>query len=170
MPSSIATKQADAPPSARLFRTVILLKGLNGLVEIFGGIALWLLGPGRIINGVYRITQDKLSKDPHELVAKHLRDAASHLSVSGEHFMAAYLLINGVVKVVLVLALQRGKLWAYPLAMAVFGCLVAYQLYRFTFTHGVGLILLSAFDLLLIWLVWREYRIAKKGRPADRAA
>src|ERR1700760_710099 len=116
MPSPITTKQADAPPSARLFRTVILLKGLNGLVEIFGGIALLLLGPGRIINGVYRITQDKISKDPNELVAKHLRDAASHLSVSGEHFMAAYLLINGLVKVVLVVALQRGQLWAYPLA------------------------------------------------------
>ena len=57
---------------------------------------------------------------------------------------------------------------AYPLAMGVFGCLVAYLVYRFTFTHGVGLILLSAFDLLLIWLVWREYRVAKS--PADRAA
>ena len=168
MPPPRATGQTNSQPPARLFRAVVVLKGLDGLVEVFGGIALWLLGPGRIINGVYRITQDKISENPHELVATHLRDAASHVSVSGNHFMAAYLFINGVVKVVLVLALLRGKLWAYPLAMAVFGCLVAYLVYRFTFTHGVGLILLSAFDLLLIWLVWREYQVAKS--PADRAA
>ncbi len=170
MPPSLATRQANAPLPARLFRTVLVLKGLDGLVEVFGGIALWLVGPGRIINGVYRITQDKISENPHELVATHLRDAASHISVSGDHFMAAYLFINGIVKVVVVLALLRGKLWAYPLAMAVFGCLVAYQLYRFTFTHGVGLILLTAFDLLLLWLVWREYQATKKSRPADGVA
>jgi uncharacterized membrane protein len=163
-------RQANAPPPNRLFRTVLVLKGLDGLIEVFGGIMLWVLGPGRIINGIYRITQDKISENPHELVATHLRSAASHISVSGDHFMAAYLLINGVVKVVVVLAVLRGKLWAYPLAMAIFGCLVAYQLYRFTFTHGIGLILLSAFDLLLIWLVWREYEAAKKSGPADRAA
>jgi uncharacterized membrane protein len=164
MPPPLATRQANAPPPAPLFRTVLLLKGLNGLVEIFGGVTLWLLGPGRIINGVYRITQDKISEDPHEFVAAHLRHAASHISLSGDHFMAAYLFINGAIKVVVVLALLRGKLWAYPLAVAVFGCLVAYQLYRFTLTHGVGLILLSAFDLLLIWLIWREYQ-ATKARP-----
>jgi uncharacterized membrane protein len=161
MPPSLATRQANAPPAARLFRTVLLVKGLDGLVEIVGGITLWLLGPGRLINGVYRVTQSKLSKDPNELVATHLRHAASHISVSGDHFMAAFLLINGVIKVMVVLAVLRGKLWAYPLAIAVFGCLVAYQLYRFTFTHGVGLILLTAFDLLLIWLLWHEYLAAK---------
>ena len=162
MSPSLATRQTNAPPPGRLFRAVVVLKGLDGLVEVFGAIALWLLCPGRIINGVYRITQDKIGENPHELVATQLRHAASHISVSGNHFMAAYLFINGVVKVVLVLALLRGKLWAYPLAMAVFGCLVAYLVYRFTFTHGVGLILLAAFDLLLIWLVWREYHAAKE--------
>lgn len=162
MSPSLATRQTNAPHPGRLFRAVVVLKGLDGLVEVFGAIALWLLSPGRIINGVYRITQDKIGENPHELVATQLRHAASHISVSGNHFMAAYLFINGVVKVVLVLALLRGKLWAYPLAMAVFGCLVAYLVYRFTFTHGVGLILLAAFDLLLIWLVWREYHAAKE--------
>jgi uncharacterized membrane protein len=170
MPPPLATRQATGPPENRLFRTVLVLKGLNGLVEVFGGIALLLLGPGRILDVVYRITQDRISEDPHELVATHLRSAASHISVSGDHFMAAYLFINGVVKVIVVLAVLRGKLWAYPLAMVIFGCLVAYQLYRFTFTHGIGLILLTAFDLLLIWLVWREYQHAKKPIAAGAAA
>jgi uncharacterized membrane protein len=161
MPPALATRQANVLPDAGLFRTVLVVKGLDGLLEIFGAITLWLLGPGRIIDFIYRITQSKINEDPHELVATHVRHAASHISVSGDHFMAAYLLINGVVKVVVVLAVLRGKLWAYPLAIAVFGCLVVYQLYRFTFTHGTGLLLLTAFDLLLIWLVWREYRVAK---------
>jgi uncharacterized membrane protein len=40
----------------------------------------------------------------------------------------------------------------------VFGAFIVYQLYRFTFTHGIGLIALSVFDLVVIWLIWLEYR------------
>jgi uncharacterized membrane protein len=48
----------------------------------------------------------------------------------------------------------------------VFGAFILYQLYRFTFTHGLGLIALSAFDLLVIWLVYLEYRALKRGSRA----
>jgi uncharacterized membrane protein len=40
----------------------------------------------------------------------------------------------------------------------VFGAFIAYQLYRFTFTHSIGLIALSLFDFAVIWLIWLEYR------------
>ena len=61
-------------------------------------------------------------------------------------------------KLLLVGALLRRKLWAYPIAMIAFGAFILYQLYRFTFTHSIGLIALSVFDLAVIWLIWLEYR------------
>lgn len=146
----------------RLFRIGISLKLLDGAIETIGGILLWIIGPDSIINWVFRITQDQINEQPNDFVSNHLRDAALHISLSGEHFMAVYLFLHGVVKVIVVLALFRNKMWAFPLSLAVFGGFVVYQLYRFTHTHAIGLLLLSAFDLAVVWLIWMEYRAARK--------
>lgn len=152
---------SSRPLRERLFHAGISLKLLDGVLEALGGIALWAIGPWSLIDWVFRITRDEISEDPNDFVATHLRHAATHISLSGEHFMAAYLFIHGVVKIVVVLALFRNKLWAYPLSIAVFGAFIVYQIYRFTITHSITLILLSAFDLAVLCLIWLEFRAAK---------
>jgi len=47
------------------------------------------------------------------------------------------------------------------------GIFILYQLYRFSHTHSLGLLVLSAFDLFVASLVWREYRAQK--HHADNA-
>jgi len=84
--------------------------------------------------------------------------------VSGKHFMAIYLLSHGVVKMFAVVALLKNKLWGYPLSIVIFGGFIVYQIYRFTLTGGIGLIALTVFDLVVICLIWLEYR-AVKSRP-----
>jgi uncharacterized membrane protein len=142
----------------RLFRISVALKGLHAVLEIIGGIALWVVSQGFILRAIELLTQDEIAEDPRDLFANYLLDAARHLSLSSQHFAAYYLLSHGVTKAFLVGALLKSKLWAYPLALIVFGAFIAYQLYRFTFTHSIGLIALSLFDLIVIWLIWLEYR------------
>ncbi len=36
---------------------------------------------------------------------------------------------------------------------------IAYQMYRFSYTHSIGLLVLTVFDLFVVWLVWKEYRV-----------
>jgi uncharacterized membrane protein len=76
-------------------------------------------------------------------------------------FASLYLLSHGLVKAVLVICLWMNKLWAYPLTIAVFAAFVIYQIYRFTHTHSVALVILTLFDLLLIFLTWKEYQDQK---------
>ena len=147
-----------------LFRLSVILKGLDALLEVAGGIALWLVSPGLIIQVVHFLTQDEIAEDPHDLVANLLRHAASHFSLSGEHFMALYLLAHGVIKGFVVAALLKNKLWAYPAAIAVFGGFIVYQVYRFALMGGIGLIGLSVLDLIVIWLIWLEYRAMKEQK------
>ena len=64
-----------------------------------------------------------------------------------------------------VVGLLREKLWAYPACFVVFGAFIAYQLYRYSFTHDVGLILLSILDAFVILLAWHEYRLLRKHLP-----
>ena len=132
----------------QLFVASVLAKGAHALIEIAGGLALYLLGAGAIAQWLR----------PHEWAARHFRP-------SEQHFYAFYLLSHGLIKVVLVVFLLRQKLWAYPASIAVFGLFIAYQLYRFSFTHDPGLIALSVFDLFVIGLAVHEYRLLRKHLP-----
>lgn len=152
-----------------LFRAGVILKGLDGALEIAGGIALWLVSPGLIIRWIGILTQDEVARNRRDFIAHHLRLALGSL-VSGRHFLALYLLAHGIVKLFVVVALLKNRVWAYPVSIVVFGGFIAYQLYRYTLTRGAGLIVLSAFDLLVIWLIWKEYRARKPSPHPLRAA
>lgn len=132
----------------QIFVVSVLAKGLHASLECVGGFMLYLLGADTIARWVR----------PHERVADHFR-------ASEQHFYAFYLLSHGMIKAVLVFFLLKEKLWAYPASIAVFGLFIAYQFYRYSFTHDIGLVLLSIFDLFVIYLAVHEYRLLRKNLP-----
>ena len=148
----------------RFFYTSIWLKGLHALFEIIGGIALLLTSPAFILGIIATVTQDEMAEDPNDFIANTLLNAAQKISVGSERFAAFYLLSHGVVKIFLVIGLLRDRRWAYPAALAVFGAFIFYQVYRFSLTHSIGLAALTIFDLAVMWLIWREYRLREFTR------
>ena len=132
----------------RIFVVSVAAKGLHALIEIAGGLALYLLSSEAIADWIR----------PHEW-------AASHFKPEEQHFYAFYLLSHGLVKSVVVYGLLREKLWAYPASFVVFSLFIAYQLYRYSFTHDIALIALSIFDLFVIALAVHEYRLLRKHLP-----
>ncbi|HVC53177.1 MAG TPA: DUF2127 domain-containing protein [Stellaceae bacterium] len=145
-----------------LFNVMVSLKGLDGILEIVGGLGLLMVTPGFIMGVVAFLTQDELVEDPHDLVANYVLNFARHLSIGTEHFAAYYLMAHGVVKTFMVLALLKKKIWAYPFAILVFVAFIAYQLYRYTLTHSIGLIALSGFDAVVVYFIWVEYRALRR--------
>jgi Predicted membrane protein (DUF2127) len=97
-----------------------------------------------LLDLVQAITQAELAKDPRDLVANYLLHLAQNLSIGAQRFTAFFLLSHGVVKLWLIIGLLRQKLWYYPLAAAVFGLFIVYQLYRYSFTNSLWLLVLSA--------------------------
>jgi len=150
------------------FEISILLKGAHAVIECIGGIALAVVSPGTIAGLVNRFTQDELVEDPKDFIAGHLLAWAQDFSVATQHFYAFYLLSHGVVKLLLVAGLLRDKLWAYPASLVAMTLFIAYQLYRYSYTHGIGLLALTVFDLVVIWLIWHEWR-ARARHLATRA-
>lgn len=140
------------------FEVGVVLKGIDGLLEIAGAALLWAVSPGQIRSLVAALTQHELSEDPHDVVARLLVRAAAHLSISGKLFAFLYLLAHGVVKVGLVVALLRTKLWAYPLAIAVFGAFGVYETYRYLRSPSVEMLVLTILDVFVMVLTWIEYR------------
>jgi uncharacterized membrane protein len=147
-----------------LFRCSIVLKGLNAAFEIVGGIALWFISPQQIVRWTNLLTRGELTEEPRDFISNYLRHAAGRISLSGEHFVIAYLLAHGVIKMFLVIALLEDKLWGYPAAMAVFGGFMLYQVYLLALYGGLGLLTLTIFDAFVVVLIWLEYRALKSHR------
>ena len=153
----------------RAFEVGIILKGLNGLAELVGGLLLLFATPGSIRRLAVVLTQGELSEDPHDIIARYLLHTASGLTGSAVRFGAVYLLLHGAVKVVLVIALLLNKLWAYPSMIVVLLIFIGYQPYRIALQPSAGLVLLTAFDAVIVALTWREYR-QQRGSPNGRSS
>ncbi len=157
-----------------IFAVGVALKGVDGLLEVGGAILLALVTPRQIGRTVALLTQHELSQDPHDLVATHLVRAAEHLSIGGTRFAAVYLLSHGVLKLLLVWALLASRLWAYPVAIAVFAGFGVYQTYRYAIGGSLGMVALTVLDVFVIlftWLEWRRVRRERRaGRPSAAAA
>ncbi len=140
----------------KTFEYSIIAKGIDGLLELIGGLLVWF-APETINRAVVTLTQHELSEDPRDFIAGHLIHSTQHLA-SSPTFAAIYLLAHGLVKIILVIALLRKITWAYPVMIVFLFVFILYQSYRFGVTHGVGLLFLTAFDFLIVALTWREYR------------
>jgi uncharacterized membrane protein len=150
-----------------VFEVGIVLKGLDGLLELVGGVLLLIASPAAIKGVVWTLTEGELSKDPHDLIATQLLHTAGGLTGVGLTFGAVYLLVHGVVKVTLVIALLRNKLWAYPWMIAVLLVFIAYQIYLIILSPRPDLVALTAFDIFIVVLTWREDRRQRGIGSAD---
>jgi uncharacterized membrane protein len=150
----------------RAFAVGIMLKGLNGLLELVGGIVLLFLTRDRVSALVTALTSRELAEDPHDAIATTLLHLSSSQSLSdaGLRFAGIYLVAHGVVKVVLVVAVLRDRIWAYPWMIAFLVAFIGYQLYRIQVDPTAALIALTAFDIVLTWLTYREWRRHTPGR------
>ena len=143
----------------------VLVKGAHAVIECAGGMLLALVSTGAIAAFVNVLTQEELVEDPQDFVATHLLAWVQNFSVGTKQFYAFYLLSHGVVKLLLVVGLLKEKLWSYPASLIVLGLFIVYQLYRFWYTHGAGLIVLTVFDLVVMVLIWHEYSLMRRHLP-----
>jgi uncharacterized membrane protein len=159
MAGSLAVVKISSGDSVldRTFFVSLILKGLDGVVELIGGAALLILSPTQIQAAVRAITRGELSEDPNDLVANMLVRYAGELNVSLTLFGAFYFLVHGLVKVLLVGAVLRNKLWAYPWLIGFLVAFILYQGYELVVHFTWSLLALTVFDVLIVYLTVREY-------------
>jgi uncharacterized membrane protein len=143
----------------------ILLKGLVSLVEIIAGTVALFVPVSFFANILLRIAQSELIEDSSDFIAAHLFQFAQQFAVTSGTFIAVYLLSRGLIKLVLVVALLKNQLWAYPSSLVVLGLFIIYQIYQITVTFSAFLIGLTIFDLLVMWFIWREYQVLRFEKP-----
>lgn len=144
-----------------IFEIAIILKGVGATLEVVLGVLL--LFTNVVNNVVVALLQNELIEDPNDYLATHFSSYAN-MSHATQIYGGLYLLTHGLVKIVLVWGLLRNKLWAYPASIAVLSLFISYEVIKWFETRSVPLLLLTLFDVLVLWLVWHEYKRVREGR------
>ena len=152
------------------FQTGITLKGIDGVLEIVGGVLLWIVRPAAMNAFIRVLSLHDLSRDPHDFIAVHLLRTSEMLLSTNRLFPSLFLLSHGIAKVVLVIALWMKELWAYPATILVFSAFSAYQIYRCSHTHSIALFILTIFDVVVIGLTWQQWRQLNVSRSATTSS
>lgn len=161
--SSLKNNNVNSSILHKGFEVGILLKAIDGVLEIIGGILLIFLNPSRLNKLVAWLTQRELSEDPRDVVANFLLRLSSKFTVSVEYFGVFYLVSHGIVKLVLIIFLWKRKPWAYPLTIVSLILFIIYQIYRYTLQPSSGLVILTIFDIVMIILTFIEYKRIKNA-------
>lgn len=147
----------------KTYQLGLFIKGFDGALELIGGMLL-IIVPPTAISGLARfLTQREITEDPHDFVANHILAYGNALAHGQHLFASLFLLTHGAVKVALVIALLRQKFWAYPWALGVLTLFLVYQVYLLVTQASVGMWLLTILDIVVIALVWREWRRVRQG-------
>jgi uncharacterized membrane protein len=141
-----------------LFGASLGIKGILCSAEALSGFGLLLTPNALIARFVFWVTHFEIAEDPTDTMASWTLRAMQQFPVGTQHFYAIYLLAHGGLKLTMVMLLWRRVIWAYPVSMVILAGFVAYQGYEFFHAGSPFLLLLALFDLVMIGLVWQEWR------------
>jgi uncharacterized membrane protein len=171
---SMSRLRASAALRGRLFDLAFLigvaLKAIDGLVEVVFGILLLVVGPAQLLHVAQALTAEELQEDPDDFTAHLVLRAASALTPSGARVAAAYLLLHGIVKLVIVAAVIRGSARVYPWVIGALGAFLVWQVVELVIHPTVGIVVLTVLDALIIALTWREWHERRSFAAAFRSA
>src|SRR6266478_2117036 len=154
----------------RLFLLSVWTKGIAGLLETIAGLLLLFIPKSGLNAFVIFLTAPELAEDPTDRLATLLQRIVQELGADTKFFASSYLIVHGLIKVFLVAGLLGGRLWSYSVSLWFLAAFVAYQTCRFLFTHSLWLIALNVIDLIVAFLIWREYQIRKVSRAVQLPA
>lgn len=142
-----------------LFDSALILKVIHGVFEVVAAILVLVIPPAFVMKAAEFITAGELAQEPNDFIATTILTAAQTFAVHPHFFIALYLALHGVIKVILIIGIFAGKRIAYPLFMVSLSLFGVYEVYRGFARQELLLYVLAIFDFLLIILTVHEYRL-----------
>jgi uncharacterized membrane protein len=145
-----------------IFDIGLILKGIDSVFEVVGGILL--LSPVKL-GGYLEVLSQHSRRD---FIARGL-ESMSHGVQAVTLATAIYLMVHGLSKTILILAVWRDKMWGYVGLIGVLSLFAVVELYRYFVVDKPELLALSLFDAFLVLIIFREYKIRHMKKPESAA-
>ncbi len=150
-----------------LFRVGMVVKGVDSMFEVVGGILL--LMPTRLARYITVLSEHEAFRH-HNALAGRLDDMAFTVAMNPSLGEAAYLMVHGLVKVVLITAIFCNKRWGYTGLFVILSLFATVEAVRSVTAHEIVTGALAAFDIAVVVLIYKEYRARFVAAPAKPAS
>ncbi len=129
-----------------------------GTLRLVLGITLLKYVGTPAIDLFHQIMQHEFVEDPNDLLLTMIGQIVSTHGFSITFFLASYLIFWGVIDVFLSVSMLRHHIWAFPVSIVLIAAFVLYEAYRFSYTHSLMLLGVIIIDILVVWVIRKEYR------------
>lgn len=157
----IETKQEEKQ-IYQLFKWSILIKGAISVAEVIVGTLVMFIPVSVIMWMANYVVENIFAGNREGFLAAEIISNAEALAGMGTVLIGVYLIGRGGIKLGLIIGLLKNKLWAYPWSLVVIGVLVLFQVFELVKTLHLGIIFVTLFDLVVMYLIWREWNIVKR--------
>lgn len=149
---------AGADLSHVAFLAILIAKGLLGLAQLAIAVLIHFGAVQQLPAIAKWFFREELTQDPTDFIATHILKIIVGADTSHLTFYQAYFAVHGLLHVGIVAALLAGALWAYPLTIAVLILFIVYQAIEWLNIGGPMLLVLTAIDVIVIWLTYIEWQ------------
>jgi uncharacterized membrane protein len=146
-----------------LFKITIILKGLISVGEVILGLLFSFVSYGVLRHAAFALFGGEFTETPPDLIWGYAIKGLHGFFATPQSVWAFIFLSHGIVKLVLIVALLRDKLWAYPWSAGIFTFFIVYQIYQMVFTPSLVLLAITILDVVVIALVLHEYRYHRRA-------
>ncbi|MCX6779045.1 MAG: DUF2127 domain-containing protein [Candidatus Magasanikbacteria bacterium] len=147
-----------------LFEIGILIKTINGVLELIAGLGLLFLNGAFFNQAILTLFRQELLEDPQDFLVNKIASFFATLSVSTQNFAAIYLLFHAAIKFFIAFSLYKEKLWAYSVSLWIMASFFIYQIYHLSHKFSVFLLVLMIIDFLFFLIIRHEYKY-KRAHP-----
>lgn len=154
----------------RLFVLTIVGKGLLGVFQLAAAIAIYLGVLRHVPEVVQWFVASGLTDGPYDVLATYILDQLAGVSASETRFYITYFAAHGALHVGVVAAILWGAKWANTAAVVVLWGFVVFQMWEWFSAGGWMLLVLTAIDLVVIFLTLAENRANRAKQDAEALA
>jgi len=149
-------KVGERKAEAFAFYLSVWWRVFYGFASLVLGIGLLWLN-GWMVSDVFAfLTRSELVEDPNDMLFTFLGSWLGESQTQITLFSAVYLMFWGLLDMFLYISILLKKMWAYTTAIYLISVFSLYIVYRLIHTGSWILFGLLCFDILIIWLTYRE--------------
>lgn len=140
-----------------LFFLSLIIKGIDGVVEVISGATLLFLGKTDVLNLLFDISQYDFLDISEDKAMRFVDHVSSVFTDYMKLFITIVLLGSGLVKVVLAVNLILKKMWAFPVALALLAAIIVYEGVQAILSWSLFVGCMTLLDIVVLFIIWRQY-------------
>ena len=148
----------------------VLLKGAISLAEMLAALVALIIPVSMLTEWTLYCVRLVLPLPLLAIAEPRIVSAGAALSLVGGGLIAFYLFTRGFIKLALIVAMLKQYVFAYPWSLVVLAAFVIYQIYELVHTHSLGILAVTLFDLVVMWFIWKEWRIVVAHTAPQQAS